>query len=129
MSLNLFQIITLVVLGCLLMTTVAAMVRRWVTRREGLVWSLVWLVAGVAVVWPGAIGVVAGLLGIGRGADLLIYCTVVVMMCGFMMVYVRLRHLRRDVTVLVRELAIRDAHTGLEPSASKTVKDFSPKAL
>ena len=126
MSLNLFQIITLAVLGCLLLTTVAAMVRRWVTRREGVVWSLVWLVAGVAIVWPAAIGVVADLLGIGRGADLLIYCAVVVMMCGFMMVYVRLRHLRRDMTVLVRELAIRDAHTNLEPPASETAKDFSP---
>lgn len=126
MSLNLFQIITLAVLGCLLMTTIAAMVRRWVTRREGVVWSLVWLVAGVAIVWPAAIGVVASLLGIGRGADLLIYCAVVVMMCGFMMVYVRLRHLRRDMTVLVRELAIRDAHTNLEPAASETAKDFSP---
>ncbi len=27
-----------------------------------------------------------------------------------MMVYVRLRHLRREMTLLVRELAIRDAH-------------------
>ena len=115
MSLNLFQIITVAVLCCLFLTTVAAMLRRWVSRREGLVWALVWLAAGVAVVWPAVTGVVAGALGIGRGADLLLYCMVVVMMCGFMMVYVRLRHLRRDMTLLVRELAIRDAHVAAGP--------------
>ena len=34
--------------------------------------------------------------------------SVVVMMIGFMMVYVRLRRLRRDLTLMVRELALRD---------------------
>jgi hypothetical protein len=109
MSVNGFQIIVLAVLGSLLVLTVVAMVRRWVTRREGVAWTLVWLAASVAMVWPGILADLARGLGIGRGADLLLYCTVVVVLCGFMMVYVRLRHIRRDVTQLVRELAIRDA--------------------
>jgi hypothetical protein len=31
------------------------------------------------------------------------------MMTGFLMVYVRLRRIRREMTLLVRQLAIRDA--------------------
>ena len=42
------------------------------------------------------------------------------------MVYGRLRHLRREMTVLGRELAIRDAHNNLEPPTCETAKDFSP---
>jgi len=48
-------------------------------------------------------------LGIGRGADLVFYCAVVIMMIGFWMVYVRLRGLRREMTMLVRHLAILEA--------------------
>ncbi|MEK7731822.1 MAG: DUF2304 family protein, partial [Planctomycetota bacterium] len=45
----------------------------------------------------------------GRGADLVLYCAVIVMLIGFFMVYARLRRLRRDLTLLSRHLAIRDA--------------------
>ena len=105
---NLFQILALIVLSMLLVFTLIALVNRWVTRRETLIWSVVWMVAGWAVVRPEITGVVARMLGIGRGADLILYCSVVVMMIGFMMVYVRLRRLRHDMTLLVRELAIRE---------------------
>lgn len=105
---NLFQILALIVLSMLLVFTLIALVNRWVTRRETLIWSVVWIVAGWAVVRPEITGVVARVLGIGRGADLILYCSVVVMMIGFMMVYVRLRRLRHDMTLLVRELAIRE---------------------
>lgn len=106
---NLFQILALVVVVSLLTLTVVAALRGWATRREGVVWTLLWLTAGVAILWPGVTKIVANALGIGRGADLLLYCTVVVMMLGFLMVYVRLRRIRRELTLLVRHLAIRDA--------------------
>lgn len=106
---NLFQILALVVVVSLLTLTVVATLRGWATRREGVIWTLLWLAAGVAILWPGVTKIVANALGIGRGADLLLYCTVVVMMLGFLMVYVRLRRIRRELTLLVRHLAIRDA--------------------
>ena len=108
---NLFQVLALFVVGCLFIVSVVAMVRGWAGRREALIWAAVWLGAGVAIVWPGVTRVVANALGIGRGADLVLYCAVVVMMVGFLMVYVRLRHLRQELTLLVRHLAIRDAVT------------------
>ncbi len=109
MTLNLFQIVAVSILVALLVLTIVASFRRWVNRREALSWGAVWVVAGVAVVWPEVTAVIARTLGIGRGADLLIYCTAAVMMIGFMMTYVRLRRLRRDLTLLVRSFAIRDA--------------------
>jgi len=109
MSLNLFQVLALIVLAALLVVTVVAAARGWASRREAAAWSALWLIAAIVVLWPGFLQAVARALGIGRGADLLLYCTVVVMMVGFLMVYVRLRRLRREMTLLVRHLAMRDA--------------------
>ena len=106
---NLFQILALLVVGLLFILSVVVMLRSGATRREGLFWAVIWLAAGVAIIWPDVTRVVARILGIGRGADLLLYCAVVIMMIGFSMVYVRLRRLQRELTLVVRHLAIRDA--------------------
>ena len=108
---NLFQILAVGVVAGLFCLSLAAMLRGWATRREGLAWAVVWLATGVAIARPGLTIVVAKALGIGRGADLVLYCTVIVMLVGFFMVYARLRRLRRDLTLLTRHLAIRDAPT------------------
>jgi hypothetical protein len=109
---TLFQIILLVVDGLLLVMVPAAITRRWVSFGAGLLWAAVCLLAGVAVAIPESTKIAARALGVQRGADLVIYCSIVVMMIGFLMTYTRLRALRREVTLLTRELAIRDAARG-----------------
>ena len=108
---NLFQILAVALVAGLFCLSLASMLRGWATRREGLAWAFVWLATGVAIARPGLTIVVAKALGIGRGADLVLYCTVIVMLVGFFMVYARLRRLRRDLTLLTRHLALRDAPT------------------
>lgn len=114
---SLFQVFALSVVGCLFVASIIAMWRGWGTLRESLTWALVWLAAAVAIIWPGVTKMIANALGIGRGADLVLYCAVVVMMVGFLMVYVRLRRIRRELTLLVRHLAIRDAVINASPGA------------
>ena len=106
---NLFQILATAMVTGLFCLSLAAMLRGWATRREGLAWSVVWLATGLAILQPDLTTVVAKSLGIHRGADLVLYCTVIVMLVGFFMVYARLRRLRRDVTLLTRHLALREA--------------------
>jgi hypothetical protein len=113
-SLNLFQLIALGVVGCLLVLTILVGWRGWITRRECFTWTMLWLASGFALLFPSVLSAIAKKMGIGRGADLLLYCAVVVMMIGFLMIYVRLRRLRREMTLLVRHLAIREATRGDE---------------
>ena len=108
-GINLFQIIAAAIVAALFALSLAAMLRGWATRREGLAWAVVWLATGLAILRPDLTVLVASVLGIGRGADLVLYCAVIVMLIGFFMVYARLRRLRRDLTLLSRHLAIRDA--------------------
>ena len=106
---NLFQILALIVVGVLLIVSCTAVFRGSVARRDAILWTLVWLAAGAAIVRPGLTRVVAKALGIGRGADLVLYCAVVVMMIGFLMTYSRLRNIQKELTLVVRHIAKRDA--------------------
>jgi len=105
-----FQIIVLLVLALLLAGVIAAAVTRRSSRRESLFWGALCVLAAVATVRPSLTTDVAAMLKIGRGADLVFYVAVVMMMIGFWMTYMRLRHLRRELTSLVRHIAILEAH-------------------
>jgi len=119
LELNAFQILLLVALGLLQVGIIMAMVSGWVTRRDGSAWGSLILLAGIATLWPKLTGRVAGALGIGRGADLVFYCAVVVMMIGFWLTYMRLRHLRRELTLLVRHIALLEAQENPTPNDVK----------
>ena len=106
---NVFQVIVLCVLAFLLIVDLIALTRGWLTRKEAMTWGGVCLVTAMAIDRPQWIQQIARALGIGRGADLILYCAVVITMIGFWMVYVRLRAVRREMTLLVRHLAILEA--------------------
>jgi hypothetical protein len=132
-NLGVFQQILLAVIAASLLGSVVALLRGWASRREGLIWAGVCLAAGVVILWPEITSKVARALGIGRGADLVFYCAVVVMLLGFWMVYMRLRRMRREITVLVRHLAILEAEKDLadadrDRNASNTRDQPPPSA-
>lgn len=108
-----FQLILLITFVLLFVGSFAALLRGWASRREGFVWASVWLAAGVAMLWPQVTSRAAGALGIGRGADLVFYCAVVIMLIGFWMVYLHLRRVRREITLLVRRQALLETEREL----------------
>lgn len=91
-----------------------ALLRRWLRWKEGAVAMIVLLGVTLAGVWPDVTTQIARSVGIRRGADLILYCTTLTMLVGFVMMYARLRRLRADITVLVRELAILGAESGAD---------------
>ena len=104
-----FQWIAFLVLGSLFTVTLTLTVRRRLAPRVGLAWGLLWIAAAVAIARPELTAAVARALGIGRGADLVLYFAILGMVFGFFAVYVRLRRIESDLTKIVRELAIRGA--------------------
>lgn len=62
-----------------------------------------------AVLFPEHTTVLAHLLGIGRGADLLLYLLVVAFVFGMLNTYLRFRGTTQQITQLARTLAIREA--------------------
>lgn len=125
---NLFQLFFLALAGLLLAGTVIATTKGWMSRREGFFSACIWVLAGLAVTWPDATTRVARFVGLGRGANLLLYCAVFVMMLGFFMIYIRLRQLRREMTLLVRHLALREAGVGDGRSALGDAENLDAEA-
>jgi small membrane protein len=67
------------------------------------------IAASSSVFFPGAWTWVANLVGIGRGADLLLYLVVLIFVGFVATTYRRFRQLDSDVTRLARELALARA--------------------
>lgn len=65
--------------------------------------------AVLAVIFPRFLTQIAQLLGVGRGADLLLYGLTVTFLGYVAASYRRMRHLEQQVTTLARELALREA--------------------
>ncbi len=76
------------------------------SKVNGLFWGLLWTGAATMIFYPGITSELAHVLGIGRGADLVMYFAIL----GGIMVtryfYNRCRRLENMVTQLVRERAI-----------------------
>jgi len=75
---------------------------------EGGAWSLAWIAGGVLLWRPEITTRVASFFGIGRGADFILYLAVIVLGVAVFLLALSLDHMRREMTGLVQELALRD---------------------
>jgi small membrane protein len=67
------------------------------------------LLAVVAVLFPPMLTRVAQIVGVGRGADLLLYGLTITFLGFVAASYRRMRGLEQNVTTLAREIALREA--------------------
>jgi hypothetical protein len=105
-----FQIFAVSCFALFAVATVRNAIRGRIRKRIATFWLLVWLGAAGTVMWPQATVTLARAVGIGRGADLVAYTSVVVMLGGFFYIYTRFRRLDRQITLLVRRLALENPH-------------------
>lgn len=104
-----FQIILVATLSLLALALVVLAARGAVGR---LVAALGLAILGAGIVFsiePDWTTAIAHTVGIRRGADLLLYLLVLFVLQGFLLMYLKLRRVRRELTLLVREIAIREA--------------------
>ena len=111
-TLTAFQVLTLGLLGGLLFREIIAFIRRPIVRMSWLLRCMIWLAAGAAICRPNLTQRLAKVLDIGRGADLVLYLFVLAFLVTSFYFYARHAALQRQVTELVRHLAIRDAERG-----------------
>ena len=103
-----FQYIGVVTLAALLVLTIILISTKKVGRISGLIWLMIWTCGIIALVQPDVTTLIANIVGIHRGADLLLYVVVIIMTIGFFSMYLRLRQLRREFTLLIRRISIMD---------------------
>jgi small membrane protein len=116
------QILLLAAVGILLAVFIRSRhgVRLQASKR--LAFVLFVIANAYAVVRPNDVTAVAHLVGVGRGADLLLYALVVAFTFSVVNFYLRQRELNERLTQLARAVALREAETvnedrGLLPQA------------
>jgi small membrane protein len=77
--------------------------------------TLIWLSACLFILFPDTLTYFANRLGIGRGADVLLYLLTLAFIAVSFLLYTRVVQLQRQITQVVRHLALAQP---LPPSAS-----------
>lgn len=70
-------------------------------------WVVFWLVVIVVVLMPSLTDMAATALGVGRGADLVVYVSLAVLFYSLFRLAMRQEQHNRELTELVRKMAIR----------------------
>ncbi len=99
-----------------------ALLRSWygrVPRFSGVLGTLVWSAAAIAIALPDSTSLVANTLGINRGADLVFYLAILAGVSVCFYFYQRSRQLENLITVIIRREAIRTAQFGSQPPAGE----------
>jgi len=84
-----------------------------------LFWILVWMGTASIIIFPEATSFLAHLLGIGRGADLIIYTSLLISFYLIFRLYLALVRLEQAITEVVRAVALQQLPESVDPSAEQ----------
>ena len=79
-----------------------------VSAKEAGIWVVFWFLAGLVVVSPDSTFFIAHLVGVGRGADLVVYLALATIFFLLFRSTIRIERLNRDITKLTRRLALSE---------------------
>ena len=109
---TLFQCLSLPILGALFVRELIGFWREPAARGGCWLRGLVWSAAAVAIAWPGLVQEIADTLGIGRGTDLVVYLFGLLFLGVSFYFYSRFVRVQRQITTLVRHIAMQEARQG-----------------
>lgn len=79
-----------------------------ITLRELLLWESIWAAIAFISILPITVNFFANLIGVGRGVDLVLYLSIIALFYLMFKIYMKIDKVEREITAIVRELAIRD---------------------
>ena len=84
-----------------------------ISLQEFVLWTIFWFMVGFVIILPSATSLAANWVGVGRGVDLAIYISILILFYLVFRILARLDKIDKDVTKIVRKIAL-----GKEESAS-----------
>ena len=89
-----------------------------VNGRELSLWLVFWLVVSGAIIWPQKTDLIASWAGVGRGADLLVYISILFLFYVFFRLSVNDKKKQQEITELTRALALKEINKKNESNKS-----------
>jgi hypothetical protein len=72
-------------------------------KSKKFLWMFFWLIVGVIVWMPNLTNIIATNLGIGRGADLIFYFSILILFFLIFKIYIKIEKIERNITKIVRK--------------------------
>ena len=95
-----------IVLILFVMFAIATALLRGRKKRGGALWTGFWVLVGIIVLVPGVTTRIAEFLGVGRGADLVLYAGMVLVFYILFRGFVRIEAMEGTITKLVQHIAL-----------------------
>lgn len=83
-----------------------------ISLQEFILWTVFWLLVALVVVFPEITSYAANLVGVGRGVDLVVYISILILFYLVFRLLVRLDSIEKNITKIVRQKAIDQAEKG-----------------
>ena len=93
--------------------------QRGMRTLEFLLWILVWVGAAFIIIFPDTTIFLAHLLGIGRGADLIMYTSLLIAFYLIFRIHLTLDRLEQEVTEVIRAMALERLTEPSDPGSSE----------
>lgn len=71
-------------------------------------WLIFWLAGIIIINWPESTFFLARILGIGRGADVIIYFSIILIFYFIFYFSIKLRKIEKEITTLVRKISLEE---------------------
>ena len=104
----LIQYILILAIVLILSQTLNKFRAKNISLREFLFWVIFWLLVAAAILMPKATVFLANYLGVGRGADLVVYASLIFVFYMIFRLFVRQQKIERDISKIVEEVAKKD---------------------
>lgn len=109
----------------LVLMEITAQFAGWARRSVSTLRMIVWASAAFFIFYPQATVGIANALSIGRGADLLLYVTVIAFLISFFYVIHAIERHREQLTALVRQIAIMEPYAIAEQKSESSTAEQS----
>lgn len=108
MSISSLQVLLLVIIFFALTRVLLRSREKNISIRSALFWVTIWTLAAVGTILPQTTSVIAHLVGVGRGADVVTYISLLLLFYLVFRIYVMMEEIRHDLTSIIRQIALQN---------------------
>lgn len=106
---SLIQLIVVLVAVVAVIKAIANYNKKRMALLSLILWCAIWIGAVIVIFIPKVSFFFANILGIGRGADFVVYVSIIILFYLMFRIYVKIDNVEKNVTKIVRETAIKKA--------------------
>lgn len=102
------QLVLIIVVVLIFIRTIIKLKKKELNTLSFVLWSLFWFCVIGVVIYPNTTVFIANMLGVGRGADVVLYFAIALLFYLVFHVFIKLYKIERDITVITRTIALSE---------------------